>query len=127
MPDNARAQRFADALQKFESSGDTADIVEEFASGAELTRPEADRGDSETDASTFWEAYRAQFDGIETTFSAVDETGDRGVLEWSSTGSLASGRDITYRGVSLLTFDGDDKVARFATYYDTAAFIEPTA
>jgi ketosteroid isomerase-like protein len=123
---DTRTQRFADALQKFESSGDSTDLVEQFADGAELTRPEADRSDSESDPSAFWDAYRAQFDGIETTFSAVDEAGDRGVIEWSSTGSLASGRDIAYRGVSLLTFGDDDRVSRFATYYDTAAFLEPT-
>ena len=124
---DTRTQRFADALQKLESSGDTTDLVEQFADGAELTRPEADRSDSETDPSAFWDAYRSQFDSIETTFSVVDEAGDRGVLEWSSTGSLASGRDIDYRGVSLLTFDDSDKVSRFATYYDTAAFLEPSA
>jgi len=123
---DTRTQRFADALQKFESSGDSTDLVEQYADGAELTRPEADRGDSESDPSTFWDAYSAQFDSIETTFSAVDETGDRGILEWSSTGTLSSGRDIDYRGVSLLTFGDDDKVSRFATYYDTAAFLEPT-
>ena len=29
--------------------------------------------------------------------------------------------------MSLLTFGDDDKVSRFATYYDTAAFLEPSA
>ena len=126
MPDSARAQRFADALQKLESSGDSAELLDQFAEGAELSRPEADRSDSETDASKFWDAYLAQFDTIETSFSAVDEAGDRGVLEWQSSGSLSTGRSIDYRGVSLLTFDDDDKVSRFATYYDTAAFLEPS-
>jgi ketosteroid isomerase-like protein len=126
MPDSARAQRFADALQELESSGDSAALLEQFAEGAELTRPEADRSDSETDAAAFWDAYLAQFDSIQTSFAAVDEVGDRGILEWLSTGSLSTGRTIEYHGVSLLTFD-DDKVSRFATYYDTAAFIEPSA
>lgn len=127
MPDSARAQRFADALQEFESSGDSGVLVEQFADGAELTRPEADRSDSETDAKAFWDAYLAQFDSIQTSFAAVEEAGNRGILEWLSTGSLSTGRDVDYRGVSLLTFDDDDKVSRFATYYDTAAFLEPTA
>ena len=126
MPDS-RSQRFADALQKFESSGDNADLLDQFADGATLSRPEADRDDSETDPAAFWDAYGAQFDGIETSFSAVDETGDRGILEWTSTGKLSTGRDIDYRGVSLLTFGEDDKVSRFATYYDTAAFVDPTS
>jgi ketosteroid isomerase-like protein len=127
MSDSARAQRFADALQKFESSGDSADLLDQFAEDAELTRPEADRSDSETDAAAFWDAYLAQFDSIQTSFAAVEEAGDRGILEWLSTGSLSTGRDVDYRGVSLLTFDDDDKVSRFATYYDTAAFLEPSA
>jgi ketosteroid isomerase-like protein len=127
MSDSARAQRFADALQKLESSGDSADLLDQFAEGAELTRPEADRDDSETDAAAFWDAYLAQFDSIQTSFAAVDEAGDRGILEWLSTGSLSTGRGIDYRGVSLLTFDDDDKVSRFSTYYDTAAFLEPGA
>jgi ketosteroid isomerase-like protein len=126
MPDS-RSQRFADALQKLESSGDSADLLDQFADGAELSRPEADRSDTEGDASAFWDAYQAQFDTIETSFSAVDETGDRGILEWTSTGKLSTGRDIEYRGVSLLTFGEDDKVSRFATYYDTAAFVDPTS
>ena len=126
MPES-RSQQFADALQKLESSGDNADLLAQFADGAELSRPEADRSDTESDPSAFWDAYQAQFDGIETTFSAVDEAGDRGILEWTSTGKLSTGRDIEYRGVSLLTFGEDDKVSRFATYYDTAAFVEPTS
>lgn len=126
MPDSARAQRFADALQSFERSGDADELLEQFADGAELGRPGADRGDTGTDASSFWEAYRSQFSELSTTFSAVDEVGSRGILEWTSTGSLSTGRDIEYRGVSLLTFDDDGSVSRFATYYDTAAFLEPT-
>jgi len=127
MSDSARAQRFADALQEFESSGDSADLLSQFAEDAELTRPEADRSDSETDAAAFWDAYLAQFDSIQTSFAAVEEAGDRGILEWLSTGALSTGRDVDYRGVSLLTFDENDKVSRFATYYDTAAFLEPSA
>ena len=127
MSDSARAQRFADALQTFESSGDSADLLDQFAEDAELTRPEADRSDSETDAAAFWDAYLAQFDSIQTSFAAVEEAGNRGILEWLSTGSLSTGRNVDYRGVSLLTFDANDKVSRFATYYDTAAFLEPGA
>jgi hypothetical protein len=88
--------------------------------------PEAERGPgAEADAPTFWQQYLAEFDEVSSEFTRVTEAGDEGILEWRSSGRLASGRDIDYRGVSLLTFDGD-RVARFATYYDTAAFIEPT-
>ena len=65
------------------------------------------------------------FKGTKTRSAArIAEAGDEGVLEWRSTGRLSAGRDIDYQGVSLLTFDGD-RVSRFATYYDTAAFIDP--
>jgi hypothetical protein len=123
--DASRAQRFADALTSLESSGEPDDLLAQFGEGAELSRPEADRGDAGSDAAGFWEAYRAQFEDITTTFSSVDEAGDLGVLEWSSTGTLSTGRGIDYRGVSLLHFGEDDTVSRFATYYDTAAFLEP--
>jgi hypothetical protein len=125
--DAGRAQRFADALQSFESSGTPDDLLAQFAEGAELSRPEADRGDAGTDAAGFWEAYRAQFGDISTTFSSVEEAGDLGVLEWTSTGTLSTGRAIEYAGVSLLHFGEDDTVSRFATYYDTAAFLAPDA
>ena len=127
MTGTGRAQRFADALSSFESSGEAADLLAQFGEGAELSRPEADRGDAGTDAAGFWEAYRAQFGELSTTFSSVEEAGDLGVLEWRSTGTLSTGRSIDYRGVSLLHFGDDDTVTRFATYYDTAAFLEPTA
>ena len=52
------------------------------------------------------------------------DQGDLGVLEWTSTGTLTTGREVSYAGVSLLEFSGD-LVQRFATYYDTAAFVSP--
>ncbi len=125
MSDNPRAQRFADALQALEKGDDQA-LLDQFGDGAELKRPERKHGPGkEADASTFWQQYLAEFDSIATEFDRVVESGDEAVLEWHSSGTLATGRDIHYAGVSLLTFDGDS-VSRFATYYDTAAFIEPT-
>ncbi len=125
--DQSPGQRFAAALQQFEQSGNTGDIVSQYAEGAELLRPEVDRtGASGTDPVQFWEAYLAQFSEISTEFFEITECDTHAALEWRSQGSLSTGRDITYAGVSLLTLDGDGLVRRFATYYDTAAFIEPT-
>lgn len=124
MSDTDRSQRFADALQSLES-GDKEDLLAQFADGADLRRPERKHGPgTSADAPTFWQQYLAEFEQIETTFDRIVEQGDEAVLEWHSTGQLAAGRDIDYAGVSLLTFDGD-AVSRFATYYDTAAFIDP--
>lgn len=124
MPDTTRSQRFADALQALEG-GDEKPMLEQFVEGAELVRPVADRSSGVTDPGQFWDAYVAQFDTISTEFSSVEDAGERGILEWTSSGKLSSGRQISYAGVSLLSFGEDDKVRRFATYYDTAAFLEP--
>lgn len=124
MPENQRSQRFADALKSLEQ-GHSDDMLAQYADDAELQRPERKHGPGrEADPQTFWEQYLAEFDEISTEFSRIAEAGDEGVLEWRSTGRLSAGRDIDYQGVSLLTFDGD-RVSRFATYYDTAAFIDP--
>ena len=72
-------------------------------------------------ARAFWEQYLATFDRIRSDFSRVVD-GEVGVLEWTSTGRLAGGADITYAGVSLLDFDEAGRVTRFATYFDTQAF-----
>lgn len=126
MSDTPRSQRFADALQALEKGDDEA-LLGQFGDGAELKRPERKHGPGKVaDPATFWQQYLAEFDHIETEFDRIVEIGDEAVLEWHSSGALATGRDVTYAGVSLLTFDGSS-VTRFATYYDTAAFIEPTS
>jgi ketosteroid isomerase-like protein len=128
MADNGRAQTFADALQKMESSGDATALLSQFADGAELSRPELDKAHGPTtDPEQFWSAYRDQFSELSTEFDHIDEEGDLAVLEWTSRGTLSAGRSIEYRGVSILGFDDSDKVARFSTYYDTAAFVVPAS
>jgi ketosteroid isomerase-like protein len=128
MADTSRADRFAQALQQMEQSGDPSDLLAQFSDGAELKRPELEHSQGPTkDADAFWAAYRDQFSEISTEFSHVAESGDVAVLEWHSTATLAAGRSIEYAGVSLLTFGDDDKVSRFSTYYDTAAFLTPAS
>jgi ketosteroid isomerase-like protein len=127
MADQSPARTFADALLSFESGGDVSDLAALFADGAELVRPEAAGLADPDDAADFWQSYRTQFEEISTEFGQVQEGEDHAALEWSSSGSLSTGRSITYRGVSLLHLDGDGKIDRFATYYDTAAFLEPSA
>lgn len=124
MSDTDRSQRFADALRSLEE-GDDQPMLDQFEQGAELKRPErkGSRGESD-DAQSFWAEYMGQFGQITTEFDRVVDSGDEGILEWHSTGTLATGRSIEYAGVSLMTF-GDEGVKRFATYYDTAAFIAP--
>ncbi len=122
------AQLFADALQEVEKSGDTSALLERFTDDAELVRPEANGSHvADDDASAFWDSYLSQFSEIATEFIHQEEGDSQAWLEWVSRGKLSTGRSIEYRGVSLLTLGDEGKVRRFATYYDTAAFLEPTA
>jgi hypothetical protein len=45
-------------------------------------------------------------------------------LVWTSDGALKGGHPIRYRGTSILEVEGD-KVRRFETIYDSAAFVRP--
>jgi hypothetical protein len=125
MSDETPGQLFEAALARLDETGDPADLLTRFADGAELHRPEVDSQQPSAEPEAFWKAYRAQFDEISTEFTHRTETDQHAALEWQSTGRLAAGRAISYRGVSLLTLDDSGKVTRFATYYDTAAFLEP--
>jgi hypothetical protein len=126
MADTARAEMFGKALQQMEQSGDATELVAQFGDGAELKRPQlAHSQGPTTHPDKFWSAYRDQFSEISTDFSHIAEAGELAVLEWTSKATLAAGRSIEYAGVSLLTFDDNDRVSKFSTYYDTAAFVVP--
>ena len=123
---DSTATRFASALQQLESDGDREALTDLFADDASLERPEVSKsGSSSDDPAGYWQAYADQFDEIRTEFGTVRETDSAAWLEWTSRGTLTTGRGIEYAGVSLLELDDDGKVSRFATYYDTAAFLEP--
>lgn len=126
MSDHSPADTFADALHTLDSSGDCDPLCAQFADGAALVKPELDTAAAEsTDTHGFWTAYRKQFDEISTEFGEIQSTDSLATLEWTSKGTLANGRAIEYAGVSILTLDGEGKVSRFATFYDTAAFLAP--
>ena len=124
----SRAQTFAEALQRLESDRDLDAFLERFADGARLVRPEPGSEEQGLEgARRFWQTYLDQFDEISSRFHRVVDAEALGELEWVSEGRLRTGRPVSYAGVSLLEHDGDGKVARFATYYDTAAFTAPQA
>jgi ketosteroid isomerase-like protein len=121
---HARADSFATALRSFEDTGDSSQLRELFAPNPELLRPQVATGNEGTsDVTRFWEEYRSQFSQLSTEFVRVMESGDLGVLEWVSRGTLTTGRPIEYSGTSLLNFDDEGRIRRFATYFDTAAFL----
>lgn len=118
------AREFADALQRLETDRDLDAFLEQFSEQVELVRPEPGNSAVGRDgARQFWSAYLQQFAQIASTFSRVAQDGRLGELEWVGEGRLRTGRDISYAGVSLLELDDEGKVVRFATYYDTGAFL----
>ena len=121
-----RARTFASALQTFEKDGDAAAFAELFTDDAVTQRLDA-RGERRGEVEQFWQEYRAQFDSISTTFYDVVEGGDRVALEWTSDATLADGRPLQYRGVTIIDLDGDDKISKLRTYYDSAQFTTSTA
>jgi ketosteroid isomerase-like protein len=115
-----RARTFADALQTFEKDGDAAAFAALFTDDAVTRRFDA-RGERRGEVEQFWQEYRSQFDSISTTFSDAVEGGDRVALEWTSDATLADGRPLQYRGVTVIDLDGD-KISKLSTYYDSAQF-----
>jgi hypothetical protein len=119
------AQRFAEALQRTEETRDPEHLVQLFAEDAQLHNLAiADQGLQ--GARDFWQTYLDQFDQIRSEFSHLIEQEGQAALVWTSKGTLRGGRAITYRGTSILEFGGD-KVHRFETVYDSAAFLRADA
>ena len=121
------AQRFIDALRQTEDAHDPGPVAGVFGERAELANlahHEPHRGAD--GARRFWADYLHAFRRVKSDFHAVREADGFAVLEWTSEAELAAGKRVTYRGVSLLEADGD-RVARFRTYYDTAALVTPPA
>lgn len=121
------AQRFMDALQEIEKSGEVDALVKLFAEDAPLRRMTQDdsyRGKEE--AAAFWREYLSVFGEIRTTFHHTTETDGCAVLEWSSEGSFTTGKRLRYDGVSIVEHDGN-KVTGFRTYYDSATFAQEGA
>jgi ketosteroid isomerase-like protein len=121
------AEDFMRRLRAAEASRDAGPLVEVFADDAELSnlaRQEPARG--RAGAEEFWRDYLSAFKTIRSEFTHTIE-GDGGtLLEWESSGELPNGSPIRYRGVSVLEVAGD-RVKRFRTYYDSAAFVATPA
>lgn len=117
------AEIFMNAVNEAERTRDVAPLVELFADDAELhniSRHEPARG--REGAREFWQAYLDAFEDVASTFSHVVRYEGGASMEWESKGTPKDGEPLTYRGVSLVELDGD-RVKRFSTFYDSAAFL----
>lgn len=116
-------QRFIDGLQASEQSRDPGPVAVLFADDAELANLTHERKGADG-ARQFWDEYLRAFKNVRSDFFAVYEADSFAVLEWTSTGELPTGTPIQYKGVSVLETAGD-RVRKFRTYYDSAAFVAP--
>lgn len=120
-----KADRFISALHECESQHSPEPLLALFADDVELQRLNSDepyRGHQ--GAHDFWNEYLSLFKDVRSDFTNVIEAGDVAVLEWTAHGHFESDTPISYRGVSIVEFAGD-RVRRFRTYYDSAAFTQP--
>ncbi len=119
--------RFAQTLQAAEASRDPNLLAELYAEGSECTNLSKDEPELGVEgARKFWGEYLRAFKVIHSEFHNVIRGDAHGVLEWTSEGELPTGKPIRYRGVSVLEYEGD-KVKRFHSYYDSAAFVAAPA
>lgn len=121
---HAMTERFTDALHTLDADRDPQPLVDLAGDDARLVKLDEHHETTGKDgARTFWSDYRDVFGEIETTFthSVVGETS--AALEWTSTGTLRSGKPFTYRGVTVI--EGDEhQLSGVRTYYDSAAFVQ---
>lgn len=116
-------QRFLDALDALERDRSVRAMEAMFSDEARLSRlgRPAERG--RTGVRRFWAEYLDQFgDQIDSEFSRIIETEQVVTLEWTTKAQLTTSRPISYSGVSMFEFDGD-QIVDFRTYYDSAAFL----
>ena len=120
---SSMADRFMQALQAAEKTGELDGLAELFSDQAELKRlTGAAPATGQGGARQFWQEYLGSFRRIRSEFTNVIECGRTVVLEWVSEAEPQTGPAFHYEGVSVLEVD-QDRVQRFRTYYDTARFV----
>ena len=119
-------ERFAQALHRIDADRDTGPMLELTADDAELVKlDDHQRATGRDGAERFWQDYRDVFGDLETTFTGSVVGENSAALEWTSTGTLRSGKPFRYRGVTVIEGD-EEKVSGVRTYYDSAAFLQET-
>jgi hypothetical protein len=123
-PRNRTTQRFIDALSRLEDDGDHSGIAALFADTCRLSNTQLEQPmEGSEGAERYWKRYRHTFKEVKSSFTRITEGNDRAVLEWTSAGTLETGRPIKYTGVTILQLDGDT-ITDFMAYFDTRPFTE---
>jgi ketosteroid isomerase-like protein len=120
-------ERFTDALHRLDADRDPQPLVDLAGEDTRLVKlDEHHETTGPEGARTFWQDYRDVFGDIETEFTHRVVGENSAALEWTSTGTLRSGKPFTYRGVTLIEGD-EESLSGVRTYYDSAAFLrEPS-
>ncbi len=113
-----RAQRFMDALGRLEERGDVETLVSLFGENAQVSNAASQRVFSGKDgARHFWTEYKGMLDRVRSSFRNAIEAGDKVALEWETQGTAHNGAAVSYEGVSIIEWDGD-QIRRFYAYFD---------
>jgi len=121
---HARVDRFIAALRALEEDRNCEPLLALFARDATAGNPFFDPPlHGREGIRRFWIGYRATFDRVRSTFERRIVEGDQAALEWRTEGEIAATRrPVTYRGVTLLQFAGE-QVIRLRAYYDPRPFL----
>ena len=115
------ADRFVEALRKLEEARNIDALVEIHTEDCDVGNVAVPRTFSGHDGlREFWKGYRDTFGEMKSEFRNVfADDGGHAALEWNTSGE-ASGKNVSYDGVSLLEIE-DGKVSRFRAYFDPRA------
>lgn len=118
-------ERFVQALARAEKSHAPEPLLDLFSDDAELMRLNSDEPyHGPQGARDFWTEYLSLFRDVRSQFTNIVESGETAVLEWEASGHFEHGAPVNYRGITVVEF-AEDRIRRFRTYYDSAAFTQP--
>jgi limonene-1,2-epoxide hydrolase len=117
----AVTEAFINCLHIAEQTGDLAPLVDLFDPGCDLMSCGTENiFQGKTGVFLFWNHYLSVFREVHSEFIRVIQANGIVILEWESSGRLPTGRQVQYRGISLMEIR-DDKIVHFRTYFDRDA------
>jgi ketosteroid isomerase-like protein len=118
------AYRFIEALADLEQRGQIDPILDTFSEACDVassSSPEPLQG--KRGAWEYWDKYRAAFRDIQSTITNIITGDDSIALEWTTTATDRSGKEVQYSGVSIIDTRGP-AIVRFRAYFDTKHLTE---